>query len=63
LGRKSSQNYYGNSYRKYACRFGTGLQGLFKNPLATGDLIGLTSGATLLAAIAIVLGGILRVSS
>src|ERR1700750_2840152 len=25
---------------------GTGLQGLFKNPLATGDLIGLTSGAT-----------------
>lgn len=36
---------------------GTGLQGLFKNPLATGDLIGLTSGATLLAAIAIVLGG------
>ncbi|MBW7673974.1 FecCD family ABC transporter permease [Chryseobacterium chendengshani] len=36
---------------------GTGLQGLFKNPLATGDLIGLTSGATLMAAIAIVLGG------
>lgn len=36
---------------------GTGLQGLFKNPLATGDLIGLTSGATLLAAVAIVLGG------
>ncbi|WP_419868183.1 FecCD family ABC transporter permease [Chryseobacterium sp. CT-SW4] len=36
---------------------GTGLQGLFKNPLATGDLIGLTSGATLLAAISIVLGG------
>ncbi|HCN47584.1 MAG TPA: iron ABC transporter [Chryseobacterium sp.] len=36
---------------------GTSLQGLFKNPLATGDLIGLTSGATLLAAIAIVLGG------
>ncbi|WP_295203322.1 iron ABC transporter permease [uncultured Chryseobacterium sp.] len=36
---------------------GTGLQGMFKNPLATGDLIGLTSGATLLAAIAIVLGG------
>ncbi len=36
---------------------GTTLQGLFKNPLATGDLIGLTSGATLLAAIAIVLGG------
>lgn len=36
---------------------GTGLQGLFKNPLATGDLIGLTSGATLLAAVTIVLGG------
>lgn len=35
---------------------GTILQGMFKNPLATGDLIGLTSGATLLAAIAIVLG-------
>ncbi|NAW51701.1 iron chelate uptake ABC transporter family permease subunit [Elizabethkingia argentiflava] len=35
---------------------GTLLQGLFKNPLATGDLIGLTSGATLLAAVAIVLG-------
>lgn len=39
---------------------GTVLQGLFKNPLATGDLIGLTSGATLLAAIAIVLGGHFR---
>ncbi|HAY3552101.1 iron ABC transporter permease [Elizabethkingia meningoseptica] len=36
---------------------GTALQGLFRNPLATGDLIGLTSGATLLAAVAIVLGG------
>jgi iron complex transport system permease protein len=36
---------------------GTSLQGLFKNPLATGDLIGLTSGATLLAAVTIVLGG------
>lgn len=36
---------------------GTSLQGLFKNPLATGEAIGLTSGATLLAAIAIVLGG------
>ncbi|MCU7616001.1 iron ABC transporter permease [Chryseobacterium sp. PBS4-4] len=35
---------------------GTSLQGLFKNPLATGDLIGLTSGATLMAAITIVLG-------
>ncbi|MEC3876452.1 FecCD family ABC transporter permease [Chryseobacterium salviniae] len=39
---------------------GTSLQGLFKNPLATGDLIGLTSGATLLAAITIVLGGHFR---
>jgi len=35
---------------------GTTLQGMFKNPLATGEAIGLTSGATLLAAIAIVLG-------
>lgn len=35
---------------------GTNLQGMFKNPLATGDLIGLTSGATLMAAVAIVLG-------
>jgi iron complex transport system permease protein len=35
---------------------GTTLQGMFKNPLATGESIGLTSGATLLAAIAIVLG-------
>lgn len=35
---------------------GTLLQGMFKNPLATGDLIGVNSGATLLAAIAIVLG-------
>lgn len=40
---------------------GTALQGLFKNPLATGDLIGLTSGATLMAAIAIVLGSSFRV--
>lgn len=39
---------------------GTALQGLFKNPLATSDLIGLTSGATLLAAISIVLGGYFR---
>ncbi|MDH6253157.1 iron complex transport system permease protein [Chryseobacterium sp. H1D6B] len=39
---------------------GTSLQGLFKNPLATGESIGLTSGATLLAAIAIVLGGHFR---
>ena len=39
---------------------GTSLQGLFKNPLATGEAIGLTSGATLLAAVAIVLGGYLK---
>jgi len=39
---------------------GTSLQGLFKNPLATGEAIGLTSGATLLAAVAIVLGGHFR---
>ena len=39
---------------------GTALQGLFKNPLATGDLIGLTSGATLMAGIAIVLGHTFR---
>jgi len=39
---------------------GTSLQGLFRNPLATGDLIGLTAGATLMAAIAIVLGGHFR---
>ena len=39
---------------------GTALQGLFKNPLATSDLIGLTAGATLLAAISIVLGGYFR---
>lgn len=39
---------------------GTSLQGMFKNPLATGDLIGLTSGATLMAAISIVLGGFIR---
>lgn len=35
---------------------GTCLQGIFKNPLATPDLIGVTSGATLMAAITIVLG-------
>ncbi|MEN4761290.1 iron ABC transporter permease [Chryseobacterium sp. C39-AII1] len=39
---------------------GTSLQGLFRNPLATGDLIGLTAGATLMAAITIVLGGYFR---
>lgn len=39
---------------------GTSLQGLFRNPLATGDLIGLTAGGTLMAAITIVLGGYFR---
>lgn len=36
---------------------GTVMQGIFKNPLATPDLIGITSGATLMAAITIVIGG------
>jgi len=35
---------------------GTCMQGMFKNPLATPDLIGITAGASLFAAIAIVLG-------
>lgn len=35
---------------------GTSLQGLFKNPLASPDLIGITSGSVLFAAITIVLG-------
>ena len=35
---------------------GTCLQGMFKNPLATPDLIGITAGSTLFAAITIVLG-------
>lgn len=35
---------------------GTSLQGLFKNPLASPDLIGVTAGAVLFAAITIVLG-------
>jgi len=35
---------------------GTCLQGMFRNPLATPDLIGITSGASLFASIAIVLG-------
>ncbi len=39
---------------------GTCLQGIFKNPLATPDLIGVTSGATLMAAITIVLGSQIR---
>lgn len=37
---------------------GTLLQGMFRNPLATGDLIGLNSVATLLASFAIVLGNL-----
>ena len=39
---------------------GTALQGMFKNPLATPNLIGVTSGASLFAAVAIVLGGTIR---
>ena len=39
---------------------GTCMQGMFKNPLATPDLIGITSGATLFAAVSIVLGGVLK---
>ncbi len=35
---------------------GTCLQGMFRNPLATPDLIGITAGASLFAAVAIVLG-------
>lgn len=35
---------------------GTCLQGMFRNPLATPDLIGITAGASLFAAITIVLG-------
>jgi iron complex transport system permease protein len=35
---------------------GTCLQGMFRNPLATPDLIGVTAGASLFAAVAIVLG-------
>ncbi|MCB0442937.1 MAG: iron ABC transporter permease [Flavobacterium sp.] len=39
---------------------GTCMQGMFKNPLATPDLMGITSGATLFAATSIVLGGVLK---
>ncbi|MDR0229314.1 MAG: iron ABC transporter permease [Flavobacteriaceae bacterium] len=35
---------------------GTSLQGLFKNPLASPDLIGITAGSVFFAAVAIVLG-------
>ncbi|WKW47334.1 iron ABC transporter permease [Myroides sp. JBRI-B21084] len=38
---------------------GTSLQGLFKNPLASPDLIGITSGAVLFAALTIVFGGLI----
>ncbi len=39
---------------------GTCLQGMFKNPLATPDLIGITSGASLFAALAIILGSVIK---
>lgn len=39
---------------------GTAMQGMFKNPLATPDLIGITAGATLMAAVTIVLGAHFR---
>lgn len=39
---------------------GTSLQGMFKNPLASPDLIGITSGAVLFAAVTIVLGSYIR---
>jgi iron complex transport system permease protein len=39
---------------------GTCLQGMFRNPLATPDLLGITAGASLFAAIAIVLGSYIK---
>jgi iron complex transport system permease protein len=39
---------------------GTCLQGIFKNPLASPDLIGVTSGSILFAAVTIVLGGYIK---
>lgn len=39
---------------------GASLQGMFKNPLATPDLIGITSGASFFAAISIVLGSYIK---
>jgi len=39
---------------------GTCTQGMFKNPLATPDLIGITAGASLFAAVTIVLGVYIR---
>ncbi|WP_092539626.1 FecCD family ABC transporter permease [Zunongwangia mangrovi] len=39
---------------------GTSLQGMFKNPLATPGIIGITSGSALFAAVAIVLGSTIK---
>ena len=39
---------------------GTSLQGMFRNPLASPDLIGITSGSVLFAAIAIILGEFIK---
>lgn len=39
---------------------GTCLQGMFRNPLATPDLIGITAGASLFAAVTIVLGAYIK---
>ncbi|MHA3788551.1 FecCD family ABC transporter permease [Flavobacterium hauense] len=39
---------------------GTCLQGMFRNPLATPDLLGITAGASLFAAITIVLGSYIK---
>ncbi|MXN91420.1 iron chelate uptake ABC transporter family permease subunit [Flavobacterium sp. Sd200] len=39
---------------------GTCLQGMFRNPLATPDLIGITAGSSLFAAITIVLGSFIK---
>ncbi len=39
---------------------GTCLQGMFRNPLATPDLLGITAGASLFAAVAIVLGSYIK---
>lgn len=39
---------------------GTCLQGMFRNPLATPDLLGITAGASVFAAITIVLGSYIR---
>ncbi|KOS06949.1 iron ABC transporter [Flavobacterium akiainvivens] len=39
---------------------GTCLQGMFRNPLATPDLLGITAGASLFAAVTIVLGSYIK---